>query len=190
MPESKLEKLLFVLIAIFLTNIFSALFQINLTLTILFNLICVSIFLILYFFGYVLRNKILIMIKNPIKRIINDLEEYEKNREDLELEKKIINRLYKNFELCLLLGGQFIISTGGNNEKTFFNFKKGGGSMIFQIYFWKLSNNKPYQFQMNNLRDNAMYSSIKMIRPDQKPEVRREKLKKCLDILGEFLELI
>jgi len=190
MPESKLEKLFFVLIAIFLTNIFSALFQINLTLTIMFNLIWVSIFLILYFFGYILRNKILITIKNPIKRIINDLEKYEKNREDLELEKKIVDRLYKNFELCLLLGGQFIISTGGNNEKTFFNFKKGGGNMIFQSYFWKLSNNKPYQFQMNNLRDNAMYSSIKISSPDQKPEVRREKLKKCLDILGEFLELI
>lgn len=190
MPESKLEKLLFVLIAIFLTNIFSALFQINLTLTIIFNLICVSIFLILYFLGYILRNKILITIKNPIKRIINDLEEYEKNREDIELERKIINRLYKNFKLCLVLGGEFIINSGGNNEKTFFNFKKAAGSMIFQGYFWKLSNNKPYQFQMNNKRDNAMYSSKKMSPPDQKPEVRREKLQKCLNILREFLELI
>ena len=146
MPESKLENLLLVLIAIFLTNIFSALFQINLSMTIIFNLICVSFFLILYFFGYILRNKIVIKIRNPIKRIINDLEQYEKIREDLKLEKKVINRLYKNFKLCLLLGGRFIISSGGNKEKTFFNFKKEGGNKMCQIYFWKLSNNKPYQF--------------------------------------------
>ena len=95
-----------------------------------------------------------------------------------------------NFKLCLLLGGRFIISSGGNKEKTFFNFKKEGGNKMCQIYFWKLSNNKPYQFQINNLRDNALYGSIKMSPPDQTPEVRREKLKKCLNILGEFLELI
>jgi hypothetical protein len=84
MSESKIENLLLVLIAIFLTNIFSALFQISLSLTIIFNLICVSVFLTLYFFGYILRNKIIIKIKNPLERIINDLEEYEKNRDDLK----------------------------------------------------------------------------------------------------------
>jgi hypothetical protein len=84
MSESKIENLLLVLIAIFLTNIFSALFQISLSLTIIFNLICVSVFLTFYFFGYILRNKIIIKIKNPLERIINDLEEYEKNRDDLK----------------------------------------------------------------------------------------------------------
>ncbi len=62
--------------------------------------------------------------------------------------------------------------------------------MIFQGYFWKLSNNKPYQFQMNNVRDNAMYSSKKMSPPNLSPEIRKEKLKKGLNILEEFLELI
>jgi hypothetical protein len=96
--------------------------------------------------------------------------------------------LYKNFKLCLLLGGDFIISSGGNKEKTFFNFKKGGESMIFQSYFWKLSNSKPYQFYINNKRDNAMYHSKKMSPVDQKPEVRKENLRKCINILKEFLE--
>lgn len=129
-------------------------------------------------------------MKNSLKRIISDLELYDKNRENLDSEKKILNRLYKNFELSKMLNGQFIISSGGNNEKTFFNFKKEGGKLLYQAYFWKLSNNKPYQFQINNLRDKGLYSSKKMVPPDKTPETRRDNLNKCIKVLEEFCEFI
>lgn len=87
MAESKLEKLILVLIAIVLTNIFSALFQINLFITIIFNLVFLAILLVTYFFGYFFRKKIVIKFRNPLKRIITDLELYDNIKENTKLEQ-------------------------------------------------------------------------------------------------------
>lgn len=40
------------------------------------------------------------------------------------------------------------------------------------------------------MRDKAIYSSIKMRDPTQQTELRQENLRKCINILNEFLELI
>lgn len=189
MSESKRENLLLVLIAIFLTNIFSVLFQINLTLAILFNLICVSIFLIIYIFEYPLRKQLVIRFRNPLKRVIIDLELYHKIKEDPKLEKKVINKLYKNFKLSELLEGPFRITTMDSIQKSFFKFQKEGENPLITIYFWKSSSNSPYQFQISSKRYNTSYESIKMSNPDQDPEIKRDNLKKLIVILREFLEL-
>lgn len=192
MPESKLENLLLVLLAIFLTNIFSALFQINLLITILFNLICVSIFLVIYFFGYFLRKKLVIKLRNPLKRIISELELYDKIKDDLKLEKKVLNRLYKDCKSSELLEGPFIILSMDSKYKSFFKFQKEGGSPLITIYFWKSSGDKPYQFQIYTPRSPSPYNSKKMNNPSRKAETiqkQKSELNKCIGILREFLEL-
>ncbi|MFW9968742.1 MAG: hypothetical protein ACFFDF_00990 [Candidatus Odinarchaeota archaeon] len=185
MIESKAQNIILVLIAIFGTGFLSGLFQDNIFMTI-FYLIGFLVSLVIYFFGYPLRKKVVNKFLNPLKRVIRDLELFDKVKEDPKQQRRIMNRLYKHLKLTVFLGGSLRVIASNSPTKPSFTFQKEGEKPLLTIYFFILSGDQPYQFYTSGPKENY-YSHLERQGPSRTSKENTEILERLIETLKQFI---
>ncbi|MFX0029718.1 MAG: hypothetical protein ACFE8B_10950 [Candidatus Hermodarchaeota archaeon] len=181
MSESKAERLILVFIIVTLTGLLTVLFQNNFIV----YLVGFLVASVIYFFGYPLRKKLVTKIIKPMKRVISDLERYDKIKGDPKEKRKVMNKLYNHLKQTVFLESSTRIIPSNSAHKPSFTFQKEGEAPLLTIQFFILSGDDPYRFQISGKNENY-YSDLKKQAPNRTPEENKDNLENLLTTLKEL----